>query len=274
MLKVGNRIQVPNLMHTLIKFTVSGMDLSQGFKRVRVVYWKSSSTNDTPTADELNIQTTQPLSKQEKTFTDNTDIHLSSLDPNSIYLFDVYGVIDQGQGTREVICRPEATAKGQGRANGKRMWNKTHIWKEGRGKIDARMRERIWDRFFNSNHEHQQLFAYCLVSKERKRLAYKPSDADGVDSMKHAGHIIADSHGGPTCEVNLIPEAGEDNMSHGGMNLIDYMVQHQPTHLHELACRLQLAYSNVAPSAVSALDFLWQVYHEGAGLEDDWVRSL
>ena len=60
------------------------------------------------------------------------------------------------------------------------------------------------------------------------------------------------------------------NRSHGKQNLIDYMVEHQPTHLHELACRLKLAYPLSSPSAVSSLDFLWQVYHEGAG--DDGGR--
>ena len=46
----------------------------------------------------------------------------------------------------------------------------------------------------------------------------------------------------------------------------------RPTHLHELACRLKLAYGlNLAPNAASALDFLWQVYNEGAGDEfNEW----
>ena len=45
----------------------------------------------------------------------------------------------------------------------------------------------------------------------------------------------------------------------------------RPTHLHELACRLKLAYGGLAPSASSALDFLWQVYYEGAGEEfNEW----
>jgi len=53
-------------------------------------------------------------------------------------------------------------------------------------------------------------------------------------------------------------------------NLIDYAAKRCPQHLHEIACRLMLAYREslkLHPPARDSFEFIWRVFHDGEGLD-------
>ena len=175
-----------------------------------------------PEATELNPHADRPQSATETVFYEN-DIVLKDLQDETIYIFDVIGVVSTGTDEQHVLAETEGGAT---RKKGSRAWNRTVKWKPQRNNIAPELQLILWNNYFRAGPVYnlpRQDYAICPVSPEdqRTRLACTPVPGD---ENKHAGHIISDYYRGPTITQNLIPEGARVNSSHGELNLIDYMV--------------------------------------------------
>ena len=86
----------------------------------------------------------------------------------------------------------------------------------------------------------------------------------------HQAHIVAHDYCDEKMDIkqNLIPTSGVENLRMRKRNLIDYVAEKCPQHLHEIAMRLKLAYEGnfvFAEATVDSFDFLWQLYALGEG---------
>mmetsp|Transcript_27385 Transcript_27385/g.70896 ORF Transcript_27385/g.70896 Transcript_27385/m.70896 type:complete len:489 (+) Transcript_27385:109-1575(+) len=271
---IGRRIEPNNSSESSIKFHIEDINIERDAQwSFELRLWKSASSNNEPLPRELDLNQSmpdQPL--RTEPHTNIAPFEINGLDPDTVYIFEVRATLSRtGTGAGHTYL---LQAKGgKGRRKSQRCWNKTGSMQVPTVQIQDGTKRGAWRQFFGCTIQDPQSYAVCLVSCDRHILAYNPED----DSQKwDAGHIIAGSFGGADHLVrliNLIPEYPSTNRSHKAQNLIDYMVKNQPRHLHEIACRLKLAYGNLCPGALDSLEFIWRVYHDGEGLGDSWDKS-
>jgi len=145
--------------------------------------------------------------------------------------------------------------------------------------------EEVWDGFyprvFSMLSDSDKInSAPCLIrdagkkAEDRKPTLLERVPAQTLD-MKHAkrwhqAHIIAHDYCEKDMDImqNLIPTSGVENLAMRKRNLIDYVAEKCPQHLHEIAMRLKMAYESTftfLEPTVDSFDFLWRLYALGEG---------
>ena len=119
-----------------------------------------------PEATELNPHADRPQSATETVFYEN-DIVLKDLQDETIYIFDVIGVVSTGTDEQHVLAETEGGAT---RKKGSRAWNRTVKWKPQRNNIAPELQLILWNNYFRAGPVYnlpRQDYAICPVSPQR-----------------------------------------------------------------------------------------------------------